>query len=113
MIDNISVALFAIEDGGAVVLANRAARQLAGRPVARLEDVAVIGRDQAVRLLALPPGERILLRLADSQRVLASAARFKAAGASCQLLSLQNIESELDAVELQAWAAIWRPHLGA
>ncbi len=49
-----------------------------------------------------------MVRLASGQRVLASAARFTAGGHQLRVFSLQNIGSELDAVELQAWQDLLR-----
>ncbi|HTJ64633.1 MAG TPA: ATP-binding protein, partial [Alphaproteobacteria bacterium] len=59
-------------------------------------------------LLSLAAGQRAILRLANSQRILASAARFSAAGSERRLISLQDIETELDAVELKAWQDLVR-----
>jgi two-component system nitrogen regulation sensor histidine kinase NtrY len=106
--DTVTVILFVVESDGSIVLANRAARQFAGQAVRRLEDIGPIGQAEAVALLSLPAGERAVLRLANGQRVLASAARFSAAGSNRQLISLQNIETELDAVELKAWQDLVR-----
>jgi two-component system nitrogen regulation sensor histidine kinase NtrY len=106
--DTVAIILFVVEPDGSIVLANRAARQFAGRAVRRLDDIGAIGQTEAIALLSLAPGERAILRLANGQRVLASAARFSAAGSDRQLISLQNIETELDAVELKAWQDLVR-----
>src|ERR1019366_381864 len=51
--DSVSAALLVVERDGAIVLANRAARKLAGEEVARLADIAAIGPAAADRILAL------------------------------------------------------------
>jgi two-component system, NtrC family, nitrogen regulation sensor histidine kinase NtrY len=105
LIDTVPVAIVTQDEAGEVTLANRAARRLAGRGIARLEH---LGDTAATRLEQLPPGQRCVLRLGNEQRVLASVARFSAGDRPVRVFSLQNIESELDAVELQAWQDLLR-----
>ncbi len=106
--DTVPVILFVVEPNGSIVLANHAARRFAGHAVRRLDDIGAVGRAEADALLSLAAGERTILRLANGQRVLASATRFSAAGSDRQLISLQDIETELDAVELKAWQDLVR-----
>ncbi len=108
LIDTVPVAIITLDDGGTVTLANHAARRLAGRAMSRVEHLGEIGGAAAERLTQLAPGQRRVVRLANGQRVVASAARFSAAGNQLRVLSLQNIESELDAVEIQAWQDLLR-----
>jgi two-component system, NtrC family, nitrogen regulation sensor histidine kinase NtrY len=108
LIDTVPVAIITLDDGGTVTLANHAARRLAGRAMNRVEHLGEIGGAAAERLTQLAPGQRRVVRLANGQRVVASAARFSAAGNQLRVLSLQNIESELDAVEIQAWQDLLR-----
>jgi two-component system nitrogen regulation sensor histidine kinase NtrY len=105
LIDTVPVAILTHDEEGKVTLANRAARRLARRAVARLEH---LGSAAAARLTVLRPGERCVLRLGNGQRLLASAARFSAGARQLRVFALQNIESELDAVELQAWQDLLR-----
>jgi two-component system, NtrC family, nitrogen regulation sensor histidine kinase NtrY len=105
LIDTVPVAIVTQDEAGEVTLANRAARRLAGRGIARLEH---LGDTAATRLPQLPPGQRCVLRLGNGQRVLASVARFSAGDRPVRVFSLQNIESELDAAELQAWQDLLR-----
>ena len=108
LIDTVPVAIITLDDTGKVTLANHAARRLAGRAMSRLEHLGAISAAAGERLLQLAPGQRHVMRLDNGQRVLASAARFSAAGRQLRVFSLQNIESELDAVELQAWQDLLR-----
>lgn len=108
LIDTVSVAVFVVQREGSIQLANRAAHVLAERPVHKLEQIAALGAPAVAALRELNVGERAVVRLASGQRVLASAAQFSAAGERYHLLSLQNIESELDAVELKAWRDLVR-----
>ncbi len=106
--DTVPIILFVVDSDGSIVLANRAARRFAGHAVRQLSDIAAVGRAETDTLLSLAAGERTILRLANGQRVLASATRFSTADSSRQLISLQDIETELDAVELKAWQDLVR-----
>ncbi|HKR34874.1 MAG TPA: ATP-binding protein [Steroidobacteraceae bacterium] len=102
LLDTSAVAMLIVEPSGSVTLANRAARQLAGVPVASLAQLPAFG-PAAAELQELAPGRRKVVRLANGQRMLASASQFIAGGVAQRVLSLQNIGSELDEAELQAW----------
>lgn len=102
LLDTSAVAMLIVEPNGSVTLANRAARQLAGVPVANLAQLPAFGA-AAAELYDLAPSRRAVVRLANGQRMLASAAQFIAGGVGKRVLSLQNIGSELDEAELHAW----------
>jgi nitrogen fixation/metabolism regulation signal transduction histidine kinase len=108
LIDTVPVAIVTVDEDGKVTPANHAARRLAGRAIDRLEHLGELGTAAAAHLWRLSPGQRCVLRLENGRRVLASAARFSAAGRQLRVFSLQNIESELDAAELQAWQDLLR-----
>jgi signal transduction histidine kinase len=108
LIDTVPVAIITLDETGKVNLANHSARRLAGRAMSKLEHLSTIGAAAATVLSQLAPGQRRVVRLASGQRVLASAARFAAAGHQLRVFSLQSIGSELDAVELQAWQDLLR-----
>jgi C4-dicarboxylate-specific signal transduction histidine kinase len=80
---------------------------LTGRAISKLEHLDAMGAS-AASLSQLTPGERRIVRLTGGQRVLASAAHFSAGGSQLRVLSLQNVGSELDAIELQAWQDLLR-----
>lgn len=104
LLDTVTAALFVVAPDGKVTLVNRAARALATTPVADFHAIPSFGHATARTLLALEPGARQVITLADGQRMLASAARFAAPGHDLhRLISLQRIAGELDAVELRAW----------
>ena len=108
LIDTVPVAIITLDETGKINLANHAARRLAGRAMSKLEHLSTIGAAAATVLSQLAPGQRRVVRLSSGQRVLASAARFTAGGHQLRVFSLQNIGSELDAVELQAWQDLLR-----
>jgi signal transduction histidine kinase len=89
--------------------ANRAALRLIGRPSARLAEIGVVGPEAATRLLALRPGGREIVTLADGRQMLAAAVRFGAHGAPAErLIALQDVALDLDVVELKAWQDLAR-----
>lgn len=108
LIDIAPVAIITLDDTGKVSLANHAARRLAGRAISRFEHLGTIGLPARDALLQLAPGQRRVVRLASGQRVLADAARFSTGDHQLRVFSLQNIGSELDAAELQAWQDLLR-----
>ena len=104
LLDTVAAALIIVDRDGHVRLANRAARQLAGEPVDGLAQMRAVGPAAAEAILALAPGARRIVPLADGQSVLVSAAQFAIPGREPELLiSLQRLAGELDAVELKAW----------
>jgi len=109
LLDAVATALFVLDAQGRIVRCNRAARQMAGAMVARLEDVAALDAMTAAAILALPAGARRLVRAKDGRNLLAWCGSFTVPGAAPQrLLSLQWVAGELDAVEIEAWHAMTR-----
>jgi nitrogen fixation/metabolism regulation signal transduction histidine kinase len=100
LIDTVPAAIYVLEPDLRIAPLNRAAHKLSDR--------AAVGPDIVGKLAALRPGMRTVVRLGTGQRVQASAAQFSSAGAIKTLLSLQNIENELDAAEIKAWQDLVR-----
>jgi two-component system, NtrC family, nitrogen regulation sensor histidine kinase NtrY len=104
LLDTVSASLIVVHDDGRVTLANRAARRFAGAAVDRLEQIAAIGSRVARNLLALRPGTRQIVPLADGRQVFVVVSEFSVPGRPAQrLVALQRIAGDLDAVELKAW----------
>lgn len=107
--DNVAATLIVVDEAGAVVTANRAARLVLGEVAGPLAGVAGLGAATAGRLLELPAGAREIVRLADNRAVLASVAAFSAPqGGRRRLIALQGVAAELDAVEVKAWQDLAR-----
>lgn len=106
LVEHIPVALLAVEDGGRVSVLNSAARRLlGGGRFEKLGDLAAFGDDFARTLQELGPGRTVLVRMERRGAILqlkAAAAQVLVAGVPRRILSLQNIESELNANELAA-----------
>jgi nitrogen fixation/metabolism regulation signal transduction histidine kinase len=104
LLDTVSASLFIVHSNGRISLANRAAHQLAGEAVDALAQMASVGPTAAATILALAPGTRRILTLADGRSALVSVACYTVPGRQPErLLSVQRLAGELDAVELKAW----------
>ncbi len=109
LLDTLDAVLLAVRADGELLLANRAARALAGEEAKRLADVAAIGPATAARLMTLAVGAREIVHLTDGRRMLAAVALFRGGeGARQRLISLQSLSRELSAVETRAWQDLVR-----
>jgi two-component system, NtrC family, nitrogen regulation sensor histidine kinase NtrY len=104
LLDTVSASLVIVHSNGRISLANRAAFHLAGEPVDTLAQMAAVGPTAAATILALAPGTRRIVPLADGRSALISVAHFTIPGREPErLISVQRLAGELDAVELKAW----------
>jgi nitrogen fixation/metabolism regulation signal transduction histidine kinase len=104
LLDTVAASLIIVHSNGRISLANRAANQLAAEPVDNLQQMATIGSTAADTILALAPGTRRILQLADGRSALVSVAQYTLPDrGSERLISVQRLAGELDAVELKAW----------
>ncbi|MEP5763706.1 MAG: ATP-binding protein [Halieaceae bacterium] len=112
LMEHVPVPLLSVHGDGKIHLHNNAARRLFGSiKVERLEDLRVFGEDFHRHMLAVAPGERrlaVFLLDAVEQRLILSATEIIIGGEVERLVSLQNIQSELDGVQLQAWQDLVR-----
>jgi len=109
LVDNVAAAVLVVDPAGTIVTANRAARLGFGEMGRRLDQVAVFGPLAVERLLAIPPGGREIVHLADQRPMLASVTRFSApGGAPLRLIALQGVPGQLDVVVLKAWQDLVR-----
>ena len=111
LVNHVPVALIAIEDTGAVKLLNMAARRLFESTLTESNQLSRYGEAFAVSLEALLPGNTTILRMERSSGALllkAAATEIAARGTRRRLVSLQNIENEMTAQELEAWQTVIR-----
>ena len=110
IVEHAPVPLLSLEANGHVQLLNRAARRLfEGVGLTRRDELSALAPELDAALSA--PLDRRLLRLnlpRGPQRCLVSAASSTTAARSSTILSLQNIEGELEASELRAWEDLVR-----
>jgi nitrogen fixation/metabolism regulation signal transduction histidine kinase len=104
LLDTVAASLIVVHSDGRISLANRAAHKLAGETVDSLAQMASVGPTAAETILALTPGTRRMVSLADGRSALISVAHYTVPGREPErLISVQRLAGELDAVELKAW----------
>jgi two-component system, NtrC family, nitrogen regulation sensor histidine kinase NtrY len=104
LLDTVAAALIIVHPNGRISLANRGAHKLAGEPVDALAQMTSVGPTAAETILALAPGTRRIVQLADRRSALISVAHYTVPGREPErLISVQRLAGELDAVELKAW----------
>lgn len=112
IVGHIPVALLSIDSDGQLSLLNNAARRLLGTGrFDKAADLAKRGREFAETLGVLGPGKTALVRLergTGSVQLKAAATAVQTGGVARRLISLQSIETEMNAQELAAWQALIR-----
>lgn len=112
LLEHVPVPVISLQGDGGVVLWNNAARRLFGAvQPGRIDDLAAFGDAFYERMQRVKAGDRFLVDLiADgmTQRLTVSASELLIAGRTERLISLQNIQSELDGVQLTAWQDLVR-----
>jgi nitrogen fixation/metabolism regulation signal transduction histidine kinase len=112
LMEHVPVPLLSLHHDDKLQLHNNAARRLFGSTrVERLDDLVAFGEDFHRHVSAVAPGERRLAVFKSDgveQRFTISATEIAIAGEVERLVSLQNIQSELDGVQLQAWQDLVR-----
>ncbi|NQZ10031.1 MAG: histidine kinase [Algicola sp.] len=116
MTEHIPVPLLSLHPGGDIRLHNNAARQLFGSmDVNKIDDLALYGQDFMSAIRNLAPGTRQLVNFkfdgVERQLTVVISQVFTnttTRTVSENLISLQDIQSELDSVQLQAWQDLVR-----
>ncbi|MBU0712019.1 ATP-binding protein [bacterium] len=112
VVQHVGIGLIAFKQDGEVELINNAARRLL--KVSNLRNLYDLepGRTELVnKLLNLKPGEKTLIKLQDNENILQLsiyAAGFTLHQQGLTLISLQNIQSELEEKEMEAWQNLIR-----
>jgi len=112
LVEHVPVPLMSLQNDGEINLHNNAARRLFGNTrVARLEDLDQFGQDFMSDIKNLPPGNRHLVNFVtdDVEKQLSVASTQISLGHQVEkLISLQDIQSELDGAQLKAWQDLVR-----
>ncbi|MEO8301198.1 MAG: ATP-binding protein [Rhizomicrobium sp.] len=111
LLAHMPVALISVNERGAVQQLNLAARRLFAGPCDTAAGFVRYGENFAAILDALKPSETAIVRMERSTGPLqlkAAATDVVLGGARRRLISLQNIELELNAQELVAWQTVIR-----
>ena len=112
LIEHVPVPLMSLNGDGTISIHNNAARRLFGSThVTRIADLAQFGDEFRKKVLTLAPGERHLVtfKIDDvEQKLTIASTQIISAGKIEKLISLQDIQSELDVAQLQAWQDLVR-----
>lgn len=112
VVQHIGIGLIAFQSDGEVELINMAAKRLL--KVAHLKNIKTLeGKSKILvkTLFQLKPREKALVKVEDNNELLHLAlysTEFKLGGSRYSLVSLQNIHSELEEKEIEAWQKLIR-----
>lgn len=111
-LEHLSTGIISYKKDGTVDLFNKSAQQILGiRKMQKIGDVGQIKADMSLNLQNIEVGENKLIHLksAESERkILIKASRFVLMNEEITLLSLQDIKTELDIEEHNAWQKLIR-----
>ncbi|HPF45947.1 MAG: PAS domain-containing protein [Alphaproteobacteria bacterium] len=112
LIEHVPVPLMSIKGDGTILIHNNAARRLFGSVhVAKVADLTQFGEEFRKRVLTLEPGERHLVTIKFDnieQTLTIASTQIITAGKVEKIISLQDIQSELDVAQLKAWQDLVR-----
>ena len=112
LVQHIPVAVVAIRDDGSVSLFNNAARRLFGlSDIKHLDQLGSFDRGLAAAIEALEPGGERLVRVVQDNGLLQlniSATSLKLQGRAEKIVSIQDIQGQLENQEMEAWQNLIR-----
>lgn len=112
LIEQVPVPLMSVNSDGTVSIHNNGARRLFGsNHVSRVSDLGQFGEEFRKRVITLAPGERHLVSFKSDgveQTLTIASTQIISGGKVEKLISLQDIQSELDVAQLKAWQDLVR-----
>ena len=112
LVQHIPVAVVAMLDDGSISLFNNAARRLFGlSDIRELDQLASFDRGLAEAMAALEPGGERLVRVVQDNGLLQlniSATSLKLRGRAEKIISIQDIQGQLENQEMEAWQNLIR-----
>ncbi|TDF34617.1 PAS domain S-box protein [Alteromonadaceae bacterium M269] len=107
IVEHVPVPLMSIDTDGALTLWNNASRKLFGtNPVTQWQDLMSFGEAFAKQVSTIKPGQRHLATFTVDgmeHQLSLSATQIRLTDKHEMLISMQDIQSELDSAQLQAW----------
>lgn len=104
IIQHINTGIISFNSAGKIGVINNAAKHLLQIPQFRdITDLGKLSPKLLKELTDMKPGQRISFRVNSSLHLIIQSASLKMGGQSWTLLSLQNINAELQSNELEAW----------
>lgn len=112
VMQHVGIGLVSFQPNGEVELINSAARRLLRVPhLKNIHALANLSKPLVEKLLAMKSGERALIKVEDKSEMLQLAiyaTEFRMREQKFTLVSLQNIQSELEEKEMEAWQNLIR-----
>ncbi|MEO2177954.1 MAG: ATP-binding protein, partial [bacterium] len=111
LLEHVPVPLISVHKNNQVTLWNNSSRRLFGAAVSRVSDLEQFGIEFFGQIQRIKPGEqRVASFIADKtiQQLKISASEITIASNAERLISLQNIQNELDGMQLTAWQDLVR-----
>lgn len=112
VIQHIGIGLIAFQKSGDVKLLNSAAKKLFGiNQLKNLQSLNEVSKDLTKKLYSIKAGERELVRIVGNDEILQLiiyATEFKLQSELIKLVSIQNIQGELEEKEMEAWQKLIR-----
>ncbi|MGB1243020.1 MAG: sensor histidine kinase, partial [Chitinophagales bacterium] len=112
VVEHVGIALICFDNDGKIQLMNQAAQRMLHKPYLQsIQALKHVDKDLLYMLQKLKSGERELAKLVIQDEILnlaVEATEFKLQDKYYKLISLQNIRSELDEKELEAWQKLIR-----
>lgn len=112
VVQHIGIGLIAFHSDGEVELINTAAKRLLRVVTLKnIKSLEPFSKNLVITLLRLRSGEKALVRVEDEDDILnlyLYATEFKLRGKIISLVSIQNIQSELEEKEIEAWQKLIR-----
>jgi two-component system nitrogen regulation sensor histidine kinase NtrY len=105
VIEHINIGVLAYNPSGDIRLINRATKRLLA--ITQLKNIKNLTIEKPDRLLKMKVGDKVSLKINHNQ-LITSATVVKMKGEPITLLSIQNIQSELEEKEMEAWQNLIR-----
>jgi two-component system, NtrC family, nitrogen regulation sensor histidine kinase NtrY len=112
VVQHVGIGLIAFQEGGEVVLINNAAKRLLN--VSQILNLTMLGSfspSLVQTLFAMKSGDKTLVKVWDEDELLQLviyATEFRLGGDAIKLVSIQNIQSELEEKEMESWQKLIR-----
>jgi len=112
VVQHIGIGLISYQQDGKVELINNAAKKLLRVPrLKNIHSLESFSKELVVSLLKIRPGQKALVKVEDNDEVLylaLYATEFSMRGQKYTMVSVQNIQSELEEKEMEAWQNLIR-----
>lgn len=109
VVQHVTTGLLSFDAEGKVGLINSAAKRFLGFPQLRnISEILTVNVTLYKKLKQMGPGEKALIRVSGDLNLAIHATELKLRGHSYKLIALQNIHSELESKEVEAWQNLTR-----